>query len=642
MPSSLVSVPAAARSDSSAGSVARTTSRARWKALALNPLSWARSRQCTTRSRAASGVIATEGRRRALQRHRVASSEARQAGATDPLVERAEHQRVDEDADDEDDDHHGDQARRVVEVAGLLQQEADGRPEDDDQLAGHQAAPGERPALLEAADERRQRRRQHDVAELVPPPRPHHVTGPQEHRRHVVDAGDQPVGDRRRRAEHDDEQDGALGQLEQQDGQREPGDRRHRLQAGDHRADGRADDPRRRHDGADQHADERAPARSRRRPAPSSCRGPGTRCRRRSSRRAAGTRRAVPGRAYSGRQPDHTTHCHRNRASATAASLGHVAAHPRRARSALPCWARSTSATVALSSRSTSALAAGPGGRPGTLVSGSTTSMGERLLTELVGHGGGERADLGRVDAAGPLDGDVEAGRDPARPRRHDDDAVAQAGRLAHVVGDEHDGQARGRARACRARRGARRGSSRRGRRTARPSAGCRRPGRTPGPARRAGACRPTAGAGASWRSPRGARPSAAARPAPGARPWARRPGASAARRWRPRSATGTAPTPGTSARRGPRTSTVPALGVSSPATRLRIVDLPQPEAPMRQTNSPCVHLEVDVVERGDALAPDPNVLSTPAEPDRTARSRARSTSSSPRSARTSLSSVRS
>ena len=58
MPSSFLSVPLAARSSISAGSVLRTTSRARWKALARKPLSWARSRQCITRSRAASGVIA--------------------------------------------------------------------------------------------------------------------------------------------------------------------------------------------------------------------------------------------------------------------------------------------------------------------------------------------------------------------------------------------------------------------------------------------------------------------------------------------------------------------------------------------------------------------------------------------------------
>src|SRR5215217_4427252 len=58
MPSSFLSVPLAARSAISAGSVLRTTSRARWKALARKPVSWARSRQCITRSRAASGVIA--------------------------------------------------------------------------------------------------------------------------------------------------------------------------------------------------------------------------------------------------------------------------------------------------------------------------------------------------------------------------------------------------------------------------------------------------------------------------------------------------------------------------------------------------------------------------------------------------------
>ena len=61
------------------------------------------------------------------------------------------------------------------------------------------------------------------------------------------------------------------------------------------------------------------------------------------------------------------------------------------------------------------------------------------------------------------------------------------------------------------------------------------------------------------------------------------------------RSATGTAPTPGTSApavpldvdRRRPS-------GVSSPATRLSSVVLPQPDAPTRQTNSPPCDLERD------------------------------------------------
>ena len=64
------------------------------------------------------------------------------------------------------------------------------------------------------------------------------------------------------------------------------------------------------------------------------------------------------------------------------------------------------------------------------------------------------------------------------------------------------DGQAAVAPERARARRGGGRGSSRRARRTARPSAGRRRPGRAPGPARPAGACRPTARAGACRRSP--------------------------------------------------------------------------------------------------------------------------------------------
>ena len=36
-----------------------------------------------------------------------------------------------------------------------------------------------------------------------------------------------------------------------------------------------------------------------------------------------------------------------------------------------------------------------------------------------------------------------------------------------------------------------------------------------------------------------------------------------------------------------PSTSTVPDVGLSSPASRFSRVDLPHPEAPIRQTNSP-------------------------------------------------------
>ena len=108
----------------------------------------------------------------------------------------------------------------------------------DEQLARHQAAPGERPALLEPADERRQRRRQDDVAVerrgrgRRAPARPAAGSAGC-----VSTPRDEPVGDRRRGAEHDDEQDRRLRQLEQQDGEREPGDRRHRLQPGDERAE---------------------------------------------------------------------------------------------------------------------------------------------------------------------------------------------------------------------------------------------------------------------------------------------------------------------------------------------------------------------------------------------------------------------
>ena len=109
--------------------------------------------------------------------------------------------------------------------------------DDHQQLAGHQAAPGERPALLEPGDERRQRRRQDQVPVFREALHAQHLADPQPGPRHVVDAADQAVRHRRRGADDDHEQDRALAELEQQDGQREPHDRRHRLQAGDQRAD---------------------------------------------------------------------------------------------------------------------------------------------------------------------------------------------------------------------------------------------------------------------------------------------------------------------------------------------------------------------------------------------------------------------
>ena len=86
-----------------------------------------------------------------------------------------------------------------------------------DQLAGEQAAPRERPALLQAADEATGAPREHHVAETSSSPGAEHPAGPQQDRRDVVDAVDEAVGDRRRGAEHDDEQDRGLAEPEQDD-----------------------------------------------------------------------------------------------------------------------------------------------------------------------------------------------------------------------------------------------------------------------------------------------------------------------------------------------------------------------------------------------------------------------------------------
>ena len=178
--------------------------------------------------------------------------------------------------------------------------------------------------------------------------------------------------------------------------------------------------------------------------------------------------------------------------------------------------------------------------------------------------------------------------RHPARPAGEQHDAVGQAGRLAHVVGDEEHGHAGLRPRPARARRGGGRGSWRRARRRARPSAARRRPGRGPGPGRPAGACRPTArGAAGRPKSPRCTARAARLPGLPALRAGRRRAGAGPARRCRPPSATGTAPPPGTSAPARPSTSTVPGVGCSRPASRLSSVVLPQPDAPTRHTNSP-------------------------------------------------------
>ena len=97
------------------------------------------------------------------------------------------------------------------------------------------------------------------------PLRAEHSAGAEQDRWYVVDAVDDAVGDRRRRTEHDDEHDHARALMEQDDRKRNPSHRRHRLEAGDHRADRGAQHayPRDRDaDGAaDEHGDEEAPTR---------------------------------------------------------------------------------------------------------------------------------------------------------------------------------------------------------------------------------------------------------------------------------------------------------------------------------------------------------------------------------------------
>src|SRR5207248_5179776 len=134
--------------------------------------------------------------------------------------------RVGQDPDHEDDDHESKQGFRLRELPGELEPGADGRPvgHDDEQLAGHEAAPGERPPLLEATDEGRQGGGQDDEAEQPEAASPEHPPRAQHEGWDVVDAGDEAVGDRRRGAEDDDEQDRPLPQFEQQDGEGEPHD----------------------------------------------------------------------------------------------------------------------------------------------------------------------------------------------------------------------------------------------------------------------------------------------------------------------------------------------------------------------------------------------------------------------------------
>ena len=66
-------------------------------------------------------------------------------------------------------------------------------------------------------------------------------------------------------------------------------------------------------------------------------------------------------------------------------------------------------------------------------------------------------------------------------------------------------------------------------------------------------------------------------------------------------------------ATRPPPVETSPAVGCSSPATRESKVDLPQPDAPMRQVNSPGATSRDTWSSACTAELPRPNTLDTPA-----------------------------
>ena len=225
---------------------------------------------------------------------------------------------------------------------------------------------------------------------------------------------------------------------------------------------------------------------------------PSTDCRRGSCRRARGTPCPARGARSPASTSIHTTICQTSSARAMAATFGHAADHMARRRE----------------------RAAGLFGlqrvEAGDLAGQLVVCLGEDLVHGLNGHGGrtswrsrsvisaASAADGRLLDPPRAGEADLELRGDPTGSAGQQHHPVAEAGRLAHVVGDEHDRRSRSAARSARARRAGCRGSSRRGRRTARPSAGRRPPGPAPGRGRRAGASRRTARAGGwSAKSPR-------------------------------------------------------------------------------------------------------------------------------------------
>ena len=327
-------------------------------------------------------------------------------------------------------------------------------------------------------------------------------------------------------------------ELEQQDREREPGDRGHRLQPGDHRADRRAagsstrDDGdaerRARHDG-DEEADDPAgqgdadglPELARADLVASSANtGPG------------------PGSTYDGFQPAARRPATTPRAMATAATLGH--GHAQTGAAERRRWPGAR-------------LERSPAPDLGDSCSGVKRAWRRTSLRSAAVISPASADTAGRLDPAGTVEVHVVLLHDPAGPAGQQHHAVTEPHGLADVVGHEEHGQAAlppdrlelvvqqvAGHRIERAERLVHQQDRRLG-------------GQRAGDAPRAGACRRTARAGAGRRSRPGAqRPGSPAawasrslRPTPLSR--------SGARRCPAPTATGTAPTPGTSARRARR-----------------------------------------------------------------------------------------
>ena len=162
------------------------------------------------------------------------------AAAEHPSLERGEDDELDEDADGEDHEDRREHAREVGELAALVEHRAEAeadRAADRDDLGGHQRAPRERPALLEARDVPGQRGRQHDERRETAGTRAEHGAHAAQLRRHLVDARDESVHDRRHGAHEHDEVHRGIREAEPDDRGRHPRDRRQHLQARDDRPD---------------------------------------------------------------------------------------------------------------------------------------------------------------------------------------------------------------------------------------------------------------------------------------------------------------------------------------------------------------------------------------------------------------------